>query len=112
MAQLAFVLALVLVAAGFSLPRGALAISASAQQVVVIDVESTDILFQKNSTQPMTPSSMTKVMTAYLVFNALERGEISLSTEFEVSQKAASRGGSTCCCPRGGGSRSTTCCAG
>ncbi|MGB1082863.1 MAG: hypothetical protein ACPG4D_10180, partial [Alphaproteobacteria bacterium] len=45
LAQLAFVLALVLVAAGFSLPRGALAISASAQQVVVIDVESTDILF-------------------------------------------------------------------
>jgi len=101
LAQLAFVLALVLVMAGFSLPRGALAISASAQQVVVIDVESTDILFQKNSTQPMTPSSMTKVMTAYLVFNALERGEISLSTEFEVSQKAASRGGSTMLLPKG-----------
>ncbi len=100
-AQLAFVLALALVATGFSVPRGALAISASAQQVVVIDVESTDILFQKNSTQPMTPSSMTKVMTAYLVFNALERGEISLSTEFEVSQKAASRGGSTMLLPKG-----------
>ena len=100
-AQLAFVLALALVATGFSAPRGALAISASAQQVVVIDVESTDILFQKNSTQPMTPSSMTKVMTAYLVFNALERGEISLSTEFEVSQKAASRGGSTMLLPKG-----------
>ena len=94
-------LALALVATGFSAPRGALAISASAQQVVVIDVESTDILFQKNSTQPMTPSSMTKVMTAYLVFNALERGEISLSTEFEVSQKAASRGGSTMLLPKG-----------
>ena len=70
-------------------------------EVVVIDVESTDILFQKNSTQPMTPSSMTKVMTAYLVFNALQRGEISLSTEFEVSQEAASRGGSTMLLPKG-----------
>lgn len=94
-------LMLALMFAGLTAAFPAQAITALSRQVVVIDVESRDVLWQKNSTEQMTPSSMTKVMTAYLVFSALNRGEVSLSTEFVVSERAARRGGSTMLLPAG-----------
>ncbi|MGB1157022.1 MAG: D-alanyl-D-alanine carboxypeptidase family protein [Alphaproteobacteria bacterium] len=71
------------------------AISTDAKQAVVMDAETGTLLYEKNINQPMAPSSMTKVMTAYVLFDALRDGRLTLDTTFTVSAKARQRGGST-----------------
>jgi serine-type D-Ala-D-Ala carboxypeptidase (penicillin-binding protein 5/6) len=51
------------------------------------------ILYEKNAFQPMGPSSMTKLMTAYLVFEALKKGRVNLNTTFPISKKAFNQEG-------------------
>jgi len=41
----------------------------------------------------MPPASMTKIMTAFMVFEALESGQITMDTTFPVSEEAWRRGG-------------------
>lgn len=64
-----------------------------APHAVIIDAESGEVLFEKDARQPMPPASMTKIMTAQLVFDALKDGRVSLDTEFQVSEDAWRRGG-------------------
>lgn len=71
------------------------AITTEAKQAIVVDAETGTVLYEKNARQQMAPSSMTKVMTAYVLFNALRAGQVTLDTEFVVSEKARRRGGST-----------------
>ena len=59
-----------------------------AKQAILVDVNTGKILFEKNSKELMSPSSMTKVMTAYMVFDKLKSGEISLDDQLPVSEKA------------------------
>lgn len=66
----------------------------SAKQAVLMDYKTQTILFEKNSHETMTPSSMTKIMTVYLVFDALQKNIINLSQSFYVSEKARNQGGS------------------
>lgn len=76
------------------------ALSASAQMIdtpaefaVIMDHETGQILYSKRGDELMTPASMTKMMTAYVVFELIERGEISLTDKFTVSEDAWRRGG-------------------
>ena len=64
-----------------------------APHAVIMDFESGEILFEKNARQPMAPASMTKIMTADMVFEALRNGSVTPDTEFEVSEEAWRRGG-------------------
>ena len=64
-----------------------------APHAVIIDAESGEVLFEKDAREPMAPASMTKIMTAQLVFDALKDGTVSLETEFQVSEDAWRRGG-------------------
>lgn len=66
----------------------------SAQQAIIIDYDTDQVLFEKNADQKMPTSSMSKVMTIYLVFEALQKGQIQLDSEFLVSEKAWRKGGS------------------
>ena len=75
--------------------QAAQAIRTEAKQAIVVDAETGTVLYEKNARQQMAPSSMTKVMTAYIMFNALRAGQVTLDTEYTVSQKARRRGGST-----------------
>lgn len=59
-----------------------------AKQAILIDGNNGQILFEYNSTEPMHPSSMTKIMTTYLAFDALKNGKISLEQRFSTSEKA------------------------
>jgi len=52
----------------------------NAPHAVIIDFNSQEILFQKAATNPMPPASMTKIMTAFMVFEALESGQITRET--------------------------------
>ena len=68
--------------------------STPAKQAVLIDYHSGAVLLEKDAYDMMTPSSMTKIMTIYLVFEALNKGVISLDTSFTVSEKAWKQKGS------------------
>ncbi len=64
-----------------------------AKQAIIIDHDTGIVLFEKDARRPMPPASMTKIMTAYMVFDALERGDIQEDTLLTVSEEAWRRGG-------------------
>ena len=64
-----------------------------ASHAVILDYESGDVLFSKNGEEPMPPASMSKLMTALMVFEALEDGRFTLDTSLPVSENAWRRGG-------------------
>lgn len=68
-------------------------IGTEAEYAVIMDHETGDILWSKNGDTAMTPASMTKMMTAYFVFDLIDQGEITLQDEMVVSDDAWRRGG-------------------
>ena len=61
-----------------------------AKEVIAMDAKTGEILYAQNAYEALPPASMTKVMTALLTFEAIERGQIALDTPFEVSAPAIS----------------------
>lgn len=66
----------------------------AAKQAILMDYDTGAILYQKNAFEQMPTSSMSKVMTAYMVFDAIKKGKLSLDDSFTVSEKAWKKGGS------------------
>ncbi len=64
------------------------------KQVILMDAKTGTVLFEKNADERMPPSSMSKIMTVYKLFEALKDGGLSLSDTFHVSEKAWRKGGS------------------
>jgi D-alanyl-D-alanine carboxypeptidase len=56
---------------------------------VVIDAKSGKVLYSEDADSLRYPASLTKMMTLYMVFEALEAGRISLSTKVPMSKNAA-----------------------
>lgn len=54
----------------------------------LIDYNTGTVLLDKGSDEKMHPASMTKLMTSYLIFDALKKGRITMETVFPVSEKA------------------------
>lgn len=65
------------------------------KQAYVIDLDTHAVLYEKNSEMLMTPSSMSKLMTLYVVFSKLNAGSVSLDTQCSTSREASMIGGST-----------------
>lgn len=63
-------------------------IETSAREAVMIDVVTGAVLLAKNADQRTPPSSMSKLMTVYMVFDKLKRGDLQMSDELPVSPKA------------------------
>ncbi|WP_299041044.1 D-alanyl-D-alanine carboxypeptidase family protein [uncultured Tateyamaria sp.] len=61
----------------------------------VIDHTTGTVLLNKNADEPLPPASMSKLMTLYMAFEAIERGQLSMTDELVVSAHANSFGGST-----------------
>ena len=59
--------------------------------VIVVDANNGNTLFQSNASAPRYPASLTKMMTLYMLFEALEQGRVSKSTLIPVSAYAAAR---------------------
>ena len=80
-----------------SLPAQAFETSATA--AYVIDQTTGTVLLAKNADEPLPPASMSKLMTLYMAFEAIERGKsnggLDLTEKLPVSQHAMSYGGST-----------------
>ena len=71
----------------------ALAIETIAEQAFLIDMTTGEVLFEKNADQPMAPASMSKMMTAYMIFERLRDGSLTLEDTFIVSENAWRKGG-------------------
>ena len=57
----------------------------AAKHVIAVEANSGKILYEKDATQPVEIASISKLLTVYLVYEALEHGKISLSTPVEIS---------------------------
>ncbi|MCA0004164.1 MULTISPECIES: D-alanyl-D-alanine carboxypeptidase family protein [unclassified Mesorhizobium] len=89
-------LGLLLMAAGCSTttpPDSVLAVPAPPQKyaAIVVDIRSGKQLFEVNSRAQRYPASLTKMMTLYLLFEAMESGRVSKETQIPVSDHAASQ---------------------
>ena len=58
---------------------------------LVMDARTGKVLHARNADTRLHPASLTKMMTLYVAFLAIERGEISLDTKVKISRHAASR---------------------
>lgn len=59
-----------------------------AKSYILVDFSSGDILAENTPDIRLDPASLTKLMTAYVVFHALDQGQISLEDQVNVSEKA------------------------
>ena len=75
-----------------STPLGA--VDTAARWALITDYTSGATLLDKDADVAMPPSSMTKLMTAYLVYQALKDGKLRLTDELPVSERAWRMGGS------------------
>lgn len=56
---------------------------------MVMDMRSGEVIHSRNADTQLHPASLTKMMTLYIAFEAIEHGEISLDTMVTVSANAA-----------------------
>ncbi len=64
--------------------------TAAPYAAMVMDARTGEVLHSRNADTRLHPASLTKMMTLYIAFQAIERGEITLDTEVTVSRLAAS----------------------
>jgi len=91
-----------LIALGFGLatlvaPLTAVAIepiATNAKHVYILDYQTGSVIYDKMGEERLFPASMSKLMTAYMLFDALKRGDLKLTDTFHVSEKAWSTQGS------------------
>src|SRR5882757_4202042 len=69
-----------------------------APTAILIEASSGSVLFEKNADELRAPSSMMQLMTAEIVFRAIQQGDVKLTDEYHVSENAWRRGGA----PAGG----------
>ena len=69
-----------------------------APTAILIEAASGSILFEKNADELRAPSSMLKLMTVEVVFDALAKGEIKATDQYRASENAWRKGGA----PAGG----------
>ncbi|ESQ17510.1 MAG: hypothetical protein N838_00125 [Thiohalocapsa sp. PB-PSB1] len=65
-----------------------------ARGYLLVDHNSGAILAESNADERLEPASLTKIMTAYVVFRELAKGKLSLDDEVLISEKAWRTGGS------------------
>jgi D-alanyl-D-alanine carboxypeptidase (penicillin-binding protein 5/6) len=60
----------------------------AARAYLLIDVTAQQVLAEMDADKPVEPASLTKLMSAYLVFDALKNKKITLQQTFSVSERA------------------------
>jgi D-alanyl-D-alanine carboxypeptidase len=80
----------ILLLAVVALPLSPSALNA-APSSLVIDMASGRTLHAFNADQRRYPASLTKMMTLYLLFDAIDRGELGLNSRLRVSRRAAAQ---------------------
>lgn len=62
---------------------------AAAGTSILFDVQTGKVLAEENATQRWYPASLTKLMTAYIAFQAIKSGQLTLSSPVKISANAA-----------------------
>ena len=75
-------------------PLAADAFETRAREALVVDHGTGMVMLAKNPDTPMPPASMSKLMTLYMLFEAIRDGRVELDTQFIVSARAQAMGGS------------------
>lgn len=66
----------------------------NARSAILLDMSSERVLFEQNADTRIPPASVTKILTLYLVFDAIREGHIHLTDGVQISARAASLTGS------------------
>ncbi|HRK65671.1 MAG TPA: hypothetical protein PLN53_14850, partial [Terricaulis sp.] len=72
-------------ALGFTLPAAA----QDRYAAIVMDARTNEVLLEDQADAHRFPASLTKMMTLYMVFEAIERGDINLNTRWTASRNAS-----------------------
>jgi D-alanyl-D-alanine carboxypeptidase len=73
---------------------GAAPFSVNSRSAILIDTRDNRVLYEKNADTLIAPASITKVLSLYLIFEAIRDGRARLWDNVNVSCRAASAGGS------------------
>ena len=65
----------------------------NSEYAFLIDYQTDQILFEKNSNKKIFPASMSKLMTLYVLFDYLDKGVLNMDDEFIISENAWRKGG-------------------
>ena len=93
-------LCLVIFGTTFGLPQPSFAdetaggISLTCPSAILMEASTKSVIYEKAPDERRSPASITKIMTAILIFDAIESGKISLEDEVVTSAYAKSMGGS------------------
>ncbi|MBL6782407.1 MAG: D-alanyl-D-alanine carboxypeptidase [Alphaproteobacteria bacterium] len=58
---------------------------------IVVNESTGEVMYSRNADKQLYPASLTKIMTLYMVFEALDQGKVHMDTKMRVSNLAASR---------------------
>jgi D-alanyl-D-alanine carboxypeptidase len=86
---------IVTILAPATLPAASLRIKA--KSAILMDMTSGRILFSKNPDRPMQPASLTKILSLYIVHEAMKDMEVRPQDRVKISENAANTGGSRMC---------------
>lgn len=93
-------LCLIIFGTTFGLPQPSCAdettggISLTCPSAILMEASTKSVIYEKAPDERRSPASITKIMTAILIFDAIESGKISLEDEVVTSAYAKSMGGS------------------
>ena len=74
-------------------PNFAYSFKSDAEYALLIEYETDQVLYEKNSRKKIFPASMSKLMTLYILFDYLEKNKISLDEKIFISENAWRKGG-------------------
>ena len=77
-----------------AVPATAQTIDTAGRQALLVDFDTGTVLLEKNADELMPPSSMSKLMTAYLVFEKLKEGKLKMTDMLPVTERAWRKQGS------------------
>ena len=83
-----------LVVSMLALPAQAADLDLKGKSALLMDVATGSILYESNAHEPLSPASVTKVMTMLLIMEAIDSGKISWDDMVTASETAAAKGGS------------------
>ncbi|HUK60106.1 MAG TPA: D-alanyl-D-alanine carboxypeptidase family protein [Stellaceae bacterium] len=63
-------------------------IDTSAQHAIIVDYNTGTVLFDKGADERLEPASLSKMMTAYVVFDYIKKGQVTLDDSLPVSERA------------------------
>ena len=69
-------------------------IETAAREAFLVDYHTGKVLLEKNADERTPPSSMSKLMTVYMVFDRIQKGDLKLTDELPVTPRAWKMGGS------------------